>query len=33
VRITEVPLLDHDVDNLTELRTVGEHLAATPARA
>ena len=28
VAITEVPLLDHDVDNLTELRTVGEHLAA-----
>jgi len=28
-----VPLLDHDVDNLTELRTVGEHLTATPARA
>ena len=27
VRITEVPLLDHDVDNLTELRAVGEHLA------
>jgi anion-transporting ArsA/GET3 family ATPase len=28
VAITEVPLLDHDVDNLSELRTVGEHLAA-----
>jgi anion-transporting ArsA/GET3 family ATPase len=28
VAITEVPLLDHDVDNLTELRTVGDHLAA-----
>jgi anion-transporting ArsA/GET3 family ATPase len=27
VPITEVPLLDHDVDNLTELRAVGEHLA------
>jgi anion-transporting ArsA/GET3 family ATPase len=27
VRITEVPLLDHDVDNLAELRAVGEHLA------
>ena len=27
VRITEVPLLDHDVDNLTELRAVGDHLA------
>jgi anion-transporting ArsA/GET3 family ATPase len=27
VAITEVPLLDHDVDNLTELRAVGEHLA------
>ena len=27
VRITEVPLLDHDVDNLAELRVVGEHLA------
>jgi len=33
VRITEVPLLDHDVDNLTELRAVGEHLSATSARA
>jgi anion-transporting ArsA/GET3 family ATPase len=33
VRITEVPLLDHDVDNLTELRAVGEHLAPRPARA
>jgi anion-transporting ArsA/GET3 family ATPase len=27
VAITEVPLLDHDVDNLSELRVVGEHLA------
>ena len=27
VAITEVPLLDHDVDNLAELRAVGEHLA------
>ena len=27
VPITEVPLLDHDVDNLAELRAVGEHLA------
>jgi len=27
VPITEVPLLDHDVDNLAELRVVGEHLA------
>jgi anion-transporting ArsA/GET3 family ATPase len=26
VRVTEVPLLDHDVDNLAELRTVGRHL-------
>ena len=28
VPITEVPLLDHDVDNLAELRVVGEHLSA-----
>jgi anion-transporting ArsA/GET3 family ATPase len=28
VAITEVPLLDHDVDNLAELRAVGEHLGA-----
>ena len=28
VTITEVPLLDHDVDNLAELRVVGEHLVA-----
>jgi anion-transporting ArsA/GET3 family ATPase len=28
VGITEVPLLDHDVDNLAELRVVGEHLVA-----
>jgi anion-transporting ArsA/GET3 family ATPase len=27
VGVTEVPLLDHDVDNLSELRVVGEHLA------
>jgi len=27
VAVTEVPLLDHDVDNLSELRVVGEHLA------
>jgi len=27
VAITEVPLLDHDVDNLSELRVVGEHLS------
>jgi len=27
VPITEVPLLDHDVDNLAELRVVGEHLS------
>jgi len=27
VGITEVPLLDHDVDNLSELRVVGEHLS------
>ena len=26
--ITEVPLLDHDVDNLAELRVVGDHLRA-----
>jgi len=26
--ITEVPLLDHDVDNLQELRVVGDHLWA-----
>jgi anion-transporting ArsA/GET3 family ATPase len=26
VPITEVPLLDHDVDNLSELRVVGDHL-------
>jgi anion-transporting ArsA/GET3 family ATPase len=26
VAITEVPLLDHDVDNLSELRVVGDHL-------
>jgi anion-transporting ArsA/GET3 family ATPase len=26
VAITEVPLLDHDVDNLAELRVVGDHL-------
>ena len=26
--ITEVPLLDHDVDNLEELRVVGDHLWA-----
>jgi anion-transporting ArsA/GET3 family ATPase len=29
--ITEVPLLDHDVDNLEELRVVGDHLWAAPA--
>jgi anion-transporting ArsA/GET3 family ATPase len=28
--ITEVPLLDHDVDNLQELRVVGDHLASSP---
>jgi anion-transporting ArsA/GET3 family ATPase len=28
VSVTEVPLLDHDVDNLAELRVVGEHLRA-----
>jgi anion-transporting ArsA/GET3 family ATPase len=27
IDITEVPLLDHDVDNLSELRVVGEHLS------
>ena len=27
VAITEVPLLDHDVDNLAELRVVGNHLS------
>jgi hypothetical protein len=27
VPITEVPLLDHDVDNLAELRVVGNHLS------
>jgi hypothetical protein len=33
VAVTEVPLLDHDVDNLSELRVVGEHLArAQPPR-
>ena len=32
-RVTEVPLLDHDVDNLAELRVVGDHLsAASPSR-
>ena len=31
VPITEVPLLDHDVDNLAELRAVGDHLAAARA--
>ena len=31
VPITEVPLLDHDVDNLAELRVVGEHLSAVRA--
>ena len=31
VRITEVPLLDHDVDNLAELRVVGEHLSPAAA--
>jgi anion-transporting ArsA/GET3 family ATPase len=29
VAIMEVPLLDHDVDNVAELRTIGDHLAAT----
>jgi anion-transporting ArsA/GET3 family ATPase len=28
IPVTEVPLLDHDVDNLTELRTVGRYLGA-----
>jgi anion-transporting ArsA/GET3 family ATPase len=28
IGVTEVPLLDHDVDNLSELRVVGEHLIA-----
>jgi anion-transporting ArsA/GET3 family ATPase len=28
ITVTEVPLLDHDVDNLAELRTIGDHLAA-----
>ena len=28
IAVTEVPLLDHDVDNLGELRVVGEHLIA-----
>jgi anion-transporting ArsA/GET3 family ATPase len=28
VPVTEVPLLDHDVDNLVELKTVGDYLAA-----
>src|SRR5581483_5924770 len=28
VAITEVPLLDHDVDNLSELRAVGDWLLA-----
>jgi anion-transporting ArsA/GET3 family ATPase len=28
VQVTEVPLLDHDVDNLAELRTVGGYLDA-----
>ena len=31
IPITEVPLLDHDVDNLAELRVVGEHLSARRA--
>ena len=29
VAITEVPLLDHDVDNLAELRVVGDHLLSS----
>jgi anion-transporting ArsA/GET3 family ATPase len=28
IPVTEVPLLDHDVDNLAELRTVGRYLGA-----
>jgi anion-transporting ArsA/GET3 family ATPase len=32
VPITEVPLLDHDVDNLAELRVVGEHLSRPSRR-
>ncbi len=28
IAVAEVPLLDHDVDNLGELRAVGEHLMA-----
>jgi anion-transporting ArsA/GET3 family ATPase len=29
--INEVPLLDHDVDNLAELRVVGDHLLSSPS--
>jgi anion-transporting ArsA/GET3 family ATPase len=32
VAVTEVPLLDHDVDNLSELRVVGEHLSRYPSQ-
>jgi anion-transporting ArsA/GET3 family ATPase len=32
ITITEVPLLDHDVDNVAELRTIGEHLASAAFR-
>jgi len=31
ISITEVPLFDHGVDNLAELRVVGEHLSARRA--
>jgi anion-transporting ArsA/GET3 family ATPase len=32
VAVTEIPLLDHDVDNLAELRVVGDHLlSASPS--
>jgi anion-transporting ArsA/GET3 family ATPase len=30
VPMTEIPLLDHDVENLVELRQIGEHLAGPP---
>jgi len=30
IPVTEVPLLDHDSDNLAELREVGRHLEGTP---
>lgn len=31
VAITEVPLLDHDVDNVAELKTIGDHISGAGA--